>query len=320
MYFTLKYKTAHMKRIFYVLAMGAASYTFFSCAGSEQENTSADDLIGESVETGEEEEAPEIPEEMVGNIINSIPSPIETSQLIKKVGAEYDEDYLNPTDHISQYNTNYEQALNLGVYGTDLGFTNIYDQKQDAISYMNNVRSLADELRIGDHFDFGMIKRLVENSSNLDSLLLITTQNFQAINTDLQKSGRQELSLLIILGGWLEGLHLLENVIDQRPKNDQLKERVGEQKVVLDQIMTILEMYKNDPKMETVYKDMIALQNAYEEITIEEKYEGGEMKEIDGVMTYVQNKTTTVYISDKQLENITKVAGSLRDKIIEGDI
>lgn len=296
------------------------SLTMFSCEGGDS-GASADDLIALDKTDDDKVDSsavPEIPAEMVGNIINSIPNPIETSQLIKEVGAEYREDYLN-TNGASDYNTNYTQALNLGVYGADLGFTNIYDKKQNAISYMNDLRSLADNLRIGKHFNFDLIRRLVENSSNLDSLLLITTQNFQEINTDLQQSGRQELSLLIILGGWLEALHLLGNVIEQKP-SDQLKERVGEQKIVLDQIMTILEIYKNDPKMKRIYEGMSELEKAYDEIVIEQTYEGGEMQEIDGVMTFVQKQTTTVYIKDEQLERIISIASDLRNDIVDANI
>jgi hypothetical protein len=47
---------------------------------------------------------------------------------------------------------------------------------------------LANDLSIGQFFDFTTIAKLATNSKNLDSLLLITTQNFNSINSYLQEN------------------------------------------------------------------------------------------------------------------------------------
>jgi hypothetical protein len=56
----------------------------------------------------------------------------------------------------------------------------------DGIKYITSIKSLADELNIGQFFDVETIGRLAANSKNLDSLLLITTMNFNHINHYLQ--------------------------------------------------------------------------------------------------------------------------------------
>src|SRR5690606_27992983 len=111
-------------------------------------------------------------------------------------------------DNSSRYNTNFKRALNLGIYGTDLGYTNIYEQTQDGVRYMSTIRGLANELNIGQFFEMETISRLVSNSNDLDSLLLITTQNFNSINHYLQSERRSHLSVLLLTGGWLEALHI----------------------------------------------------------------------------------------------------------------
>ena len=60
---------------------------------------------------------------------------------------------LNSSDNLSKYNSNYQKALNLGIYGTDLGYTNIYEQNQDGIKYLSSIKSLAEGLNIGQFFD-----------------------------------------------------------------------------------------------------------------------------------------------------------------------
>src|SRR5258708_2803907 len=139
---------------------------------------------------------PSIDEEVIGNILQEIPSPLEISVLLKESGTKYNATILNPADNLSKYNSNFKKALNLGIYGTDLGYTNIYEQNQDGIKYLTTIKSLADGLNIGQFFDIETIGRLATNSKNLDSLLLITTQNFNNINHYLQKHSRAYLNVL----------------------------------------------------------------------------------------------------------------------------
>src|SRR5581483_9857721 len=57
----------------------------------------------------------------LNNQIFSIPSPIQTALLIKKSGYTYNKAILNGSDNYSHCDTKYKKALNLGIYGTDLG-------------------------------------------------------------------------------------------------------------------------------------------------------------------------------------------------------
>src|SRR6187455_1371766 len=183
---------------------------------------------------------PSISEGVIGDVLQRIPAPLEISVLLKESGKKYNASYLNSPDNISKYNSNYKKALNLGVYGTDLGYTNIYEQNNDGVKYMTSIKRLADGLSIGQFFDIETIGRLATNSKNLDSLLLITTQNFNSINHYLQTQQRANLSVLFLTGGWLEALHITCEVATANPTNKQLQETIGEQKIILENIMLLL--------------------------------------------------------------------------------
>ena len=66
--------------------------------------------------------------------IFSLPSPLQTTLLIKASGANYHADMLNSPDAASGYSISMEKALNLGIYGADLGYVTCYEQTQDALS------------------------------------------------------------------------------------------------------------------------------------------------------------------------------------------
>lgn len=260
-------------------------------------------------------EAPQLSNEVLRDLIQSIPSPVEVSVMIKESGASYNKTALNSTSNTGSYNTNFKKALNLGVYGTDLGYTNIYSQSQDGVYYMNAVRDMANGLNIGQFFDFATIKRLATNSSDLDSLMMITTSNFQNINTHLQDKNRSNLSVLIMTGGWLEALHLTCKVVENKP-NPKLKEKIGEQKIILERIMLLLSVYEKDANIRSLTKDMAELQQAFNEIEIQYTYQESELQEIDGILMMVDKSTSTVYITDEQLANIAKITNKIRNKII----
>lgn len=284
------------------------------CSSSEPEE-------GDEVETelaAQEQTASNLPPELINGVLQSIPSPVETSVLIKESGSHYGKEYLNPADKADSYNSNYQRALNLGVYGADLGYTNIYSQSQDAILYMDAVKKMADGLNIGQFFDFETVRRLATNSENLDSLLLITTQNLQKINNHLQEKNQSKLSLLIITGGWVEGVDLLCKVVAVKP-SDKLKERVGEQKIILGHLMTLYKNFASDAQMKDLVAELESLNKTYQEIEIIERIEGEpEMKIIDGVPTLVDNRKTIVYISEAQLKAISTQVAKVRALITQG--
>lgn len=260
---------------------------------------------------------PSISEEVIGDILQSIPSPLEISVLLKESGKKYNSGYLNSADNISRYNSNYKKALNLGVYGTDLGYTNIYEQNQDGVKYMASIKELADGLNIGQFFEIETIGRLATNSKNLDSLLLITTQNFNNINHYLQTQSRANLSVLLLIGGWMEALHITCEVSKANPANKELQETIGEQKVILENIMLLLSYYKeSDQNMASLLKDMEELKKSFDKVNITYTYKESTFEIVDGVMVIKDNSTSTIDITPQDIDDIRTITLSIRAKII----
>lgn len=261
-------------------------------------------------------EGPTISEAVIGDILQQIPSPLEISVLLKESGKKYNGSLLNSADNLPKYNSNYKKALNLGIYGTDLGYTNIYEQNQDGVKYMSSIKTLADGLNIGQFFDIETIGRLATNSKNLDSLLLITTQNFNSINHYLQTQSRANLSVLLLTGGWLEAMHITCNVAASDPNNKELQEKVGEQKVILENIILLLSFYKDtDQNMALLLKDMEELKKAFDKVNITYTYRESTFEIVDGVMVIKDNSTTTIDITPEDIENIRNISSGIRNKI-----
>ena len=260
---------------------------------------------------------PTIDAQVIGQILQGIPAPLEISVLLKESGKKYNGAILNSPDNLSKYNSNYKRALNLGIYGTDLGYTNIYEQNQDGIKYMGSISELANGLNIGQFFEGETIARLATNSKNLDSLLLITTQNFNSINQFLQTQDRANLSVLLLTGGWIEALHVLCEVAKSNPNNKELQETIGEQKIILENIMLLLSFYKeSDPNMASLLSDMEQLKKSYDKVNITYTYKESTFEVVDGVMVIKDNSTSTIDITPKDVEDISSITKNIRSKII----
>ncbi|HEY3402904.1 MAG TPA: hypothetical protein VGK59_05935 [Ohtaekwangia sp.] len=286
----------------------------FSACGSGKK--SDDQAFLEGLDSAKSE-GPSISNEVIGSILQQVPSPLEISVLLKESGKKYNSSYLNSADNTSKYNSNYKKALNLGVYGTDLGYTNIYEQNQDGVKYMASIKELANGLSIGQFFDIETIGRLATNSKNLDSLLLITTQNFNTINQYLQTQGRANLSVLFLTGGWLEALHITCETAAANPENKELKETIGEQKIILENIMLLLSFYKEtDQNMASLLTDMEELKKIYDKVNITYTYKESTFEIVDGVMVIKDNSTSTIDITPEDIANIRTVTSNIRSKII----
>jgi len=295
-----------------------ASVFIVSCGGTstqEESFTNDDFSVPDSIVESEAEPLA-VSEQAMDDIISNISSPIEMAALIKESGAPIKLKILNNPDFVDNYNTSFKQALNLGIYGADLGYLNMYNQTSSVLSYISAIKNLADHIQVGQFFDFNTLKRLATNNSNLDSLMYISVSSFDQMDVYLRENNRSNISALIVTGVWLEGAYLATQVVKDKPSKE-IAERIGEQKLVLNDILLILNNYKRDKKFFDFAKEIEKIKDAYKDVTI--TYEVGEPEavEVDGVLTIVQNEKSIVNITDEQLANITKVVEEVRNSVIK---
>ena len=261
----------------------------------------------------------DFPREKLYEIIEQIPSPLEVSNLIKESGANYNEYMLNDVGYADDYNNKYTQAVNLGVYGTDLGYINIYSKYAASMLYMSSVQDLASQLRIGQFFDFSTISRLAANSENIDSILYISTAGFDNMSSYLRKQERDDVSVLMIVGGWIEAIYIITQVTRRYP-TPKLIERIGEQKILLDDLLLIISLYQHDNYFNRIFNDLNILQSNFENVEIEYVVGEREMIEVDGMLVVQDKNESIVRLDDKTLNNITQTIQQIRTFLVETDV
>jgi hypothetical protein len=289
------------------------SSILFSCKNGnpKSENTDYNAIINENSDKNELA----ISEESMNDIIQSLPSPLEIASKIKDSGVKFDEGLLNKTENADIYTGDSEKALALGIYAGDLGYINIYGKSYLAVTYLGSIKKIAEDLKIGQFFDFETIKRMGSNSNNLDSLLYLSTVSFEKMDKYLREQKRGKLSVLTVTGTWLESLHLATKVVEAK-HDSSLVERIAEQKMILDQISLILSIYQSDEFITKLMTNLKLLKTEYDKVAITYIYKEPETKEVNGRLVIVDNSRTEVNINEEQLKQITIMVEKIREKVV----
>jgi hypothetical protein len=300
----MKYNSLTIKKLF--LSIIASSILLVGCSGDDE------------IETNEDNETEKVDSTKatlltVNGEIFSIPSPIQTAILIKQVGASYDNKILNDPKKYNNYSTKFQKALNLGVYGADLGYVTMYEQTQDAIGFLASIRKLADDLGVSNAFDLSLVDRFEKNMGNKDSILALVSDAYRASDNYLKNNERDDLGALVLAGGWVESMYFATNVANST-KSEEVIKRIGEQKKTIENLIKLLSPYYNNSEFTSFIDSLIDLASVFDNIKFIYIY--------DKPTTDVENKITTinskteVSITEEQLKTITEKIAKIRNSIV----
>lgn len=243
----------------------------------------------------------------------SIPSPVQTALLIKEVGSNFDASILNDPKSYSNYSTGFQKAINLGIYGADLGYVTIYEQTQDALSYFASVKKLGDELGVTAAFDMTLAERFEKNLSDKDSLLSLVSDAFKASDSYLKNNKRNDIGGLILTGGWIESLYF-STIVAKQSSNDDIITRIGAQKSTANNLVKLLMPYYSKQEYKMLIDQLQELNAIFEGIEVEYTYNKPEV-DVENKLTTITS-TTDIRITDEQLEAITSLVSSIRNNLI----
>jgi len=261
-------------------------------------------------------EAEKMSPEAIEDIARNISSPVEIANLLQMLEIPFSSQYLATSIDANKESTNFNKALKLGILGADLGYLNMYEKTGSSLDLLSSIRKLAEDIKVGQFFDFETIKRLSQNKSNLDSLLYISIDSYEQIDTYLRANERGQLSALMIIGVWIEGQYLATQVVDKYP-DKMLSDRIGEQKIILNDLLLLIAPYcNNSHEFTSLCKDLYALKDKYRDIRI--IYTQGEpvASEKDGGLVITQTETSVVEMSGEQLKEVIEITGEIRNRLI----
>lgn len=192
----------------------------------------------------------------------SIPSPIQMATMIRDNVSTFNEDLLTDPENVANFTTKFKRAINMGVYGADLGYATIYENNTKAVSYLSSVEKLSDELGIAGAFDQDLLERFIENGNDQDSMLVIMSEGYREGDKFLKDNEEHDVATLILTGGWIESLYFAAMSYESS-QSQEVANRIGEQKTALKTIIELLEGYNEDEFYSNLISDLKDLQVDY---------------------------------------------------------
>lgn len=286
-----------------------------SCKNSNTRQGGPGFPVADSVPAGE---AVKLSEEAVADIVQNIASPVEIASILQAMQIPFSATYLAPTHEADRLTTNFQKAIMLGIYGADLGYLNIYEKTGNSVEVLATIKRLADGLRVGQYFDFETLKRLSLSKSNLDSLLFLSVNSYNQIDKFLRDNNRGSISALMIAGVWIEGQYLATQVALTND-NEVLRDRIGEQKIILGDLLMLLRPYReSSDEYNSLYSMMEEISTGYADVKVSYRLGEPETIEENGRLVMVQHEESIVEMSDVQLAEIAEMSKEIRNKLISG--
>ncbi len=220
-----------------------------SSCGSRQERESrtvAEDRERDELVTQTVEEPDDLP----------IPTSVEIVELLQRAGAPYILGISNPTSNVDRYFTGSSKALNLGVYGADLSYASVYEMQQDIRRYLQVSKQLIDELNISTSFNQYFVQRVERNLDEKDSLINIVAESFYDTWIFLNDNRRDDLSLLVMTGSWIEGMYLTSQIAIGARDNTEITDIILQQDEPLGNLLALMEDYRDDSIFDELYQDL----------------------------------------------------------------
>lgn len=249
-----------------ILLSGILIVSFANCKGGKDGKTTED--------TKDHKLEREEVEKTVREVVYPLPTAFEVTEMINKIEASYIIGLTNEKENVDKYFTDKDQALNLGVFSADLSYASTYQMKQDVMNYMEASEYLIKELGITGAFDRNFIDKVEANINNKEELIDLITTSFYDTYEYLVKNNKEDLSLLVLTGSWVEAMYISCNISETVYNDPELVKIILHQKTSLNKLLELLNEHKSHETINNLIQELnpiIKVYNSIDDTGITEK-------------------------------------------------
>ncbi len=242
------------------LFIGVLVISLVNCSGAKKDSNTKEETSGEALLDKKEVE------KKVREIVYPLPTAFEVTEMINKIEASYIIGLSNQVDNVDKYFTDKEQAINLGIYSADLSYASTYNMQQEVMSYMEASENLIVELGITGAFSQDFVSDVEANIDNKEKLTDLITNSFYDTYEYLVKNNKEDLSLLVLAGTWIEAMYISCNISETVYHNPDLVNVILHQKSSLDKLIELLSSHNAHETIQSILTDLQPIKNVYDQI------------------------------------------------------
>lgn len=250
----------------------------------QQANEAAKDTIAKEIALSPEAQ----------NLLYSLPTPFEVTNLLEKAKAGFIFDMTNPPANVDKYNTEISKSLNLGVYSADLCYSATYNRNDETNKFLACTNKLSNDLGISGIYDQGMMDKVKQFGNKKDSMVVLLNKVFGQTNDFLAQNNRSKIAVLVACGAFAEGLYLACSLGEVAKDNTKIMAIVAAQKDNHMKLLTILDAYSADEAMLPIFSEIQKLKPIWGNYEIEsgKKMEMKKVAEISDLAEGVRSTFT----------------------------
>jgi hypothetical protein len=293
------------KNLFNGILVAATAILMMSCGGSgddELQNV----VVGDTTATVTAPEQPAVE--------YAVPTPNELFEIIKIQGGEQRPGLVNTLDNRPNYVDLKSKSLNFGVYSADLAYMSCFGIGTEFLMYFKAIEEMGEELGISGAFDEELMERIENNEGDTDTLFAISNETYYDSYLYLEENGKGVELCLIMAGGYIESLYIICNLVDKFKEGDPIIEKIGDQKLVLENLLDFILQYSDDQMVSEVMDDLITLSDVFE-TSMEFEESGTSIDKTENKL--VLSGGGSYKMTKNSLEKITAKAEELRANIIK---
>jgi len=248
-------------------------------------------------------------------ILYGLLTPTEITAMFGRLGIQYNQSILNPTDNRSLYTSSAKASINLGIYGVDFGYIKMFGISQKMLDYVLTIKDMSNKLGIPDELLMAPLKKMENDMSDPDSVMTLMNKSYNDIENHLRKDGRESTAGLMLMGGWVEALYITSRLLyDPANPDKEVIEKIAQQKYTLISLLGFMRNYYDDPIVVYYTKKLIFLKRYFD--TFDIYFKIGDLK-IDTSRKVLEASGCDMTISQETLSNIRNYVAKLREEMVK---
>jgi hypothetical protein len=193
-----------------------------------------------------------------------LPTSAQVIKLLTEMEVGYQIGVTNPAENVKKYYTNKTRAVAVGIYGADLSYVTLYNIMQEVTKYMDVLKGLANELNLSQIYKPALYDSIKANFDNKDKLVAVLTNAFNETYSYMTENDQQSLALLVVGGGWVEGMYLTCLVNDAAYQDARFSKVLLDQKKSFELYLDLTKPYSDDPAIKEMLKNMEPVKKVYD--------------------------------------------------------
>lgn len=244
-----------------ILAVGAVAIGLYACGGEkEEESSSKQKNVKKTVEKDSSDtEQAEVNRVEFDELFANVPSPFIVAKQIESLDISGDGQFLHDYNKSSEYDTEQKMALNLGIYATDLTYSNLMQTGSNEIEFLAAILYLTDHLGVSSVLDQDTKLKFEESLGDKDKSLQIINDTYADLEGYLREERRENILAYMMAGGLIEGLYLGTNLAEV---NDDLIQMISDQHHGVETLVKIVSGLNNVD--EHILNDLQSVKEIYD--------------------------------------------------------